>query len=112
MGTTITNLPEPWQLYPMPPEQVAAVERHIERQAAAAVDRDRDRLIALLRDAAAGRREYAVNATENGALILEDDARQLEAVVRLVQGDRPAMPVWRPSWRWTEAMTAGMEDAR
>lgn len=27
----MTNLPEPWQLYPMPPEQVAKIRKHISR---------------------------------------------------------------------------------
>lgn len=27
----MTNLPEPWQLYPMPPEQVAKIREHIAR---------------------------------------------------------------------------------
>lgn len=88
----------------MPPEQVTAIERHITRQVEAAVDRERDRLFGLLAEAAAGRREYAVNAPEASALVLEDEARQLEAVARLVRGDMTAMTAWLPSWRWTAEM--------
>lgn len=101
---TSTNLPEPWQLYPMPPEQVSAIERHTARQADAAVKRERDRILDLLAQAAAGRREYAVDAPDESALVLEDEARQLETVARLVRGDMSAMTAWLPSWRWTHEM--------
>jgi hypothetical protein len=37
----VTTLPEPWQLYPMPAEQVSAIQQHIARQAEVAVQRDR-----------------------------------------------------------------------
>jgi hypothetical protein len=63
-----------------------------------------DRLQALLAQAAAGRREYAVNAPDDSALILEDQARQLEAVARLARGDMTVMTAWLPSWRWTDEM--------
>jgi hypothetical protein len=88
----------------MPPEQTAAIERHITSQVGVAVTRDRERLCALLAEAAAGRREYAVNAPEDSALVLEDEARQLETVARLVRGDMSAMTAWLPSWRWTSEM--------
>ncbi len=29
------DLPEPWMLFPLPPEQVAAIQRHIESRVAA-----------------------------------------------------------------------------
>ncbi|GAA0583097.1 hypothetical protein GCM10010172_80160 [Paractinoplanes ferrugineus] len=100
----IPDLPEPWQLYPMPPEQTAAIEQHIARQAEAAVERERDRIAGLLADAAAGRREYAVNAPDDSALVLESEAVQLETVARMVRGDMTAMTAWLPSWRWTAEM--------
>lgn len=62
------------------------------------------RLQDLLAQAAAGRREYAVNAPDGSALVLEDQARQLEAVARLARGDMTVMTVWLPSWRWTHEM--------
>jgi hypothetical protein len=98
------TLPEPWQLYPMPPEQVRAFERHIASQRELAISRERARIVDLLAQAAAGRREYAVNAPDDSALVLEDQARQLETVARLVQGDMSAMTAWLPSWRWTSEM--------
>ncbi|WP_213004748.1 hypothetical protein [Paractinoplanes toevensis] len=88
----------------MPAEQVAAIQRHITRQAEAAVTRERDRLLGLLADAAAGRREYAINAPEDSALVLESEASQLETVARLVRGDMSVMTAWLPSWRWTPEM--------
>jgi hypothetical protein len=69
----------------------------------------RQDLTALLREAAAGRREYAVNAPDSSALVLEDEARQLETVIRLIEGDMAAMTAWLPSWRWTDAMTRDLE---
>lgn len=41
---------------------------------------------------------------EASALVLEDEARQLETVARLVRGDMSAMTAWLPSWRWTAEM--------
>jgi hypothetical protein len=101
---TVSDLPEPWQLYPMPPEQIRAIERHIASQADLAVERERERLTRLLSEAAAGRREYAVNAPDDSALVLEDEARGLETVARLIGGDMSAMTAWLPSWRWTNEM--------
>lgn len=69
----------------------------------------RQDLTALLREAAAGRREYAVNAPDSSALVLEDEARQLETVIRLIEGDMSTMTAWLPSWRWTAAMCADLE---
>lgn len=115
----MTHLPDPWQLYPMPPEQVSAIQRHIShrvaRAAIEAVQEDRERILDLLAQAAVGRREYAASLSGNDrasseviddmALILEDEARQLETVARLVRGDLTAMTAWLPSWRWTDEMT-------
>lgn len=69
----------------------------------------RQDLTALLQQAADGRREYAVNAPESSALILEDEARQLDAVARLVAGDMSVMTAWLPSWRWTPEMCADLQ---
>lgn len=109
---TTTGLPEPWQLYPMPAEQTAAIERYIERRAEAARQQQRNLITDLLAQAAAGRREYAVNAPDDSALVLESEARQLETVARLVRGDMTAMTAWLPSWRWTSEMTEHLDDAR
>jgi len=85
----------------------------------AALSAFRQDLTALLRDAAAGRREYAERLTGNDpasrevvdglALDLESEARQLETVIRLVEGDLSAMTAWLPSWRWTDEMTTAVE---
>lgn len=79
----------------------------------------RQDLTALLREAAAGRREYASRLSGNDrasstvvdemALALESEARQLETVIRLIEGDMSAMTAWLPSWRWTAAMCADLE---
>lgn len=93
----------------MPPEQKAAIQRYISLQAVAAVQEDRERILDLLAQAAAGRREYAVNAPDESALVLEGGARQLETVARLVRGDMSAMTAWLPSWRWTAEMTETLQ---
>jgi hypothetical protein len=77
--------------------------------AGTALNAYRHDLVQLLEQAAAGRREYAVNAPPDAALALESEARQLETVIQLVQGAMSAMTAWLPSWRWTGEMTAAME---
>ncbi len=59
-------------------------------------------LLDLLTQAAAGRREYAANAPDPARLILEQEAATLDAVARLVSGDRSVMLGWLPSWRWPD----------
>jgi hypothetical protein len=80
--------------------------------AGAAINTYRHDLVTLLREAAAGRREYAVNAPMESAEALESEARQLETVIRLIQGDMSAMTAWLPSWRWTDEMMPGAEEKR
>ena len=63
----------------------------------------------LLAEAAAGRREYAANAPEASAVVLEQEADTLDAVIRLMRGDMSEMTRWLPSWRWTDEMTAALE---
>jgi hypothetical protein len=62
-------------------------------------------LTTLLEQAAAGRREYAVNAPDDQRAVLEQQAADLDGVARLVGGDMGAMTAWLPSWRWTDEMT-------
>lgn len=47
----------------------------------------RHNLTTLLEQAAAGRREYAVNAPDDQRAVLEQQASDLDGVARLVDGD-------------------------
>lgn len=97
-----------------------AAERHLGLSCGieACLSAYRQDLTALLREAAAGRREYASSLSGNDrasnaviddmALDLESEARQLETVIRLIEGDMSAMTAWLPSWRWTGEMTEGL----
>jgi hypothetical protein len=60
---------------------------------------------AILRAAAAGRREYAGNAPAEQADVLDLQATTLDQAAEIVGGDYGALYGWLPSWRWT----AGME---
>jgi hypothetical protein len=64
----------------------------------------------LFRQTAAGRREYATNAPESTAAILETEACALDAAARLADGDLSPMYGWLPSWRWTEEMQVRVND--
>lgn len=59
---------------------------------------------ALLRAAAAGRREYAVNAPDDMAEALDSQAGTIEHAAQLVDGDYRPLYNWLPSWRWTPEM--------
>jgi hypothetical protein len=64
----------------------------------------RQDLTALLEQAAAGRREYAANAPQDSADVLEQEACTLDGVARLATGDPASMTCWLPSWRWMDEM--------
>lgn len=66
-------------------------------------------LVFLLEQAAGGCREYAVNAPDASRAVLEQQASDLDAVIRLVEGDMTALTAWLPSWRWTAQMCAEPE---
>lgn len=59
---------------------------------------------ALLRAAAAGRREYAVGAPPRIAADLTAEADTLETAARIADGDLTPLYGLLPSWRWTAAM--------
>ena len=75
-----SHYPEPWQLYPMPPEQQAAIQRYVDQFAA-----DRDRLagiVAEIGDAISPTGERPAEALNT----LADDVRALvDAHVRLCE---------------------------
>lgn len=54
----MTDFPEPWQLYPMPAEQVAKIQAHIDRMASRKAVTD---VIAVLQDDARWRAWYRDN---------------------------------------------------
>jgi hypothetical protein len=75
----------------------------------AAISAFRRDLVFLLEQAAAGRREYAVSAPDASREVLEQQASDLDTVIRLVEGDMTAMTAWLPSWRWTAEMCSDLE---
>lgn len=71
---------------------------------ASAVPAEGSGLAAMLRAAAAGRREYAENAPDPSRAVLEQEAATLESAARLADGDMEPMYGWLPAWRWTSEM--------
>ena len=62
-----------------------------------------ERGVELLLRCADGRKEYAANAPDDQALILNCEASVLERAARIVQGDFQPCYGLLPSWRWDEA---------
>lgn len=65
---------------------------------------------ALLRAAAAGRREYATNAPPEMADVLQTQAATLDTAAQVVDGDYGPLYGWLPSWRWTPGMEQQLRD--
>lgn len=61
---------------------------------------------ALLRAAAAGRREYLPGCPAHVVEALEDEAAGLDAAADIAAGNYGHLYSWLPSWRWTPAMNA------
>lgn len=66
---------------------------------------ERARIIADLRRAAAGRREYAQGAPVEARRALLIEAAAFDNAVKLVEGDVLTMTGLLPSWRWTAEET-------
>jgi hypothetical protein len=58
---------------------------------------------ALLSMCAAGRSEYAANAPDAAAEILNREAATLESALAIINGDSDTVRAFLPSWRWAAA---------
>ncbi|WP_055477622.1 hypothetical protein [Sphaerimonospora mesophila] len=91
------------------PKLLAAVEQvtdeAVAKRAVAIAEQaraeERARIIADLRRAAAGRREYAQGAPVEARRALLVEAAAFDNAVKLVEGDVLTMTGLLPSWRWT-----------
>lgn len=66
------------------------------------MEKPREDTADLLRAAAAGREEYAVNAPEDSADALRSQAATLRLAADVADGDLSALWYWLPSWRWDQ----------
>jgi hypothetical protein len=64
---------------------------------------ERERIAAMLRRAADGRREYASSpgADDHSKAILQQSAEDYESAIRLIEDPRTILMLI-PSWRWTD----------
>ncbi|GAA0719422.1 hypothetical protein Drose_05745 [Dactylosporangium roseum] len=67
-------------------------------------------LAALLRYAAAGRREYLPGLPEDMRPLVEVEIGTLEAAAVVADGRLDPMYDWLPSWRWTDDMSQALND--
>lgn len=96
----------------VPWEELDAGQREVDRRIEIAVaTAERERIIAQLRRAAAGRREYA-GPDDNGGkgrAILLQSAEHYESAVWLIEDPRNMLDVM-PSWMWTDEENASLRE--
>lgn len=84
----MTDLPEPWQLYPMPAEQTAAIQRHIEARIGQAATRTRGQVADEIKAALA--EDEADDDVSSGEAIWEQGGyrRGLAAAAEIARGEQ------------------------
>jgi hypothetical protein len=84
----VSTLPEPWHLYPMPPEQTAAIQRHIDTRIRQAETRIRDQIAEDIRAELAA--DQADSDVTSGEAIWEQGGyrKGLEAAAEIARGEQ------------------------